>query len=74
MSVARKPETFSEEMRHSLIADATNRPLIACVIPSEARNLACPLIQSEIPRFARNDRVLPTECPLTSIPFGREET
>jgi hypothetical protein len=30
MSVARKPETFFEEIRHSLIADAANRPLIAC--------------------------------------------
>jgi hypothetical protein len=29
MSVARKPETFFEEMEHSAVADATNRPSIA---------------------------------------------
>jgi hypothetical protein len=34
--VARKPETFLEEMKHSLFADATNRPLIAFVIPAQA--------------------------------------
>jgi hypothetical protein len=33
--MARKPETFFEEMKHSLFADATNRPLIAPVIPSQ---------------------------------------
>jgi hypothetical protein len=38
--MARKPEIFFEEMGYSLIADAADRPLIACVIPSEARNLA----------------------------------
>jgi hypothetical protein len=34
--MARKPEALFEEVKHSLFADATNRPLIACVIPAKA--------------------------------------
>jgi hypothetical protein len=66
MGVARKPETFSGEMKHS------GKELLGPQYVRAGYVVGGRWVQMFFPTY----RLRPTTCrlPFTSIPFGREET